>query len=219
MFGEKLRVKIDTIIQSGEHASYSDSGSYLDALKLRNLELQERVAQNIGAAQERMKASYDKKAKVSSNIYPGDWVLVKDEARTNTLAPLFMGPWLVVERLGVNVHLIELKSKRKQTVHLNRCKLSPNRNLSVEYDELALYTDSPCFPESEVRDIEEVGGQVSEEDTINTELESISPVPRRSTRMRREPDRYGDMEVYWQNKGNQETEGAKGGTSEGEGEL
>ena len=110
MFGDKLRVKIDTIIPSEEHTSYPDTASYCEALKLSNLKLQERVSHNIGAAQERMKMSYDRRSK-SSNISPGDWVLVKDEARANTLAPLFLGPWLVVERQGVNVHLINLKTK------------------------------------------------------------------------------------------------------------
>ena len=57
MFGEKLRLKIDTIIPSDKHTSYPDTGSYCEALKFKNIELQDRVAHNIGNAQERMKMS------------------------------------------------------------------------------------------------------------------------------------------------------------------
>ena len=63
-----------------------------------NEELCEKVAFKTDIAQGRIKKYYDKGAK-ASEIGPGDWVLVKDECRPNTLAPLFKGPWLVVERL------------------------------------------------------------------------------------------------------------------------
>ena len=62
------------------------------------------MAENIENAQERMKSVYDRKAK-TSEIRPGDWVLLKDQVRTNALSPLFTGPWLVAERFGVNLHL------------------------------------------------------------------------------------------------------------------
>ena len=137
-----------------------------------------------------MKMSYDRRSK-SSNISPRDWVLVKDESRANTLAPLFLGPWLVVERQGVNVHLINLKTKRKRVVHLNRCKLSPNRESSEEFDERILYDNHV---------LELIDEDVSEEKTEH--LESTAPGLRRSIRIRREPDRYDDMEVYWHNRGN-----------------
>ena len=66
-------------------------------------------------------------------------------------------------------------------------------------------------------ELEMVDEHVSEEASEYAELESNSGL--RSTRVRREPDRYGDMDVYWHNKGNQGTEGMKRGNFEGEGEL
>ena len=40
----------------------------------------------------------DKKVR-PGNIVPGDWVLVRDEARSNILAPFYLGSWLVAEKL------------------------------------------------------------------------------------------------------------------------
>ena len=50
----------------------------------------------------------------------------------------------------------------------------------------------------------ELGKDGTEQDGDNSVLgtETVSYGPRRSTRNRKEPDRYGDFEVYWQNRGN-----------------
>eukprot|EP00800_Vazella_pourtalesii_P008634 TRINITY_DN2238_c0_g1_i4.p1 TRINITY_DN2238_c0_g1~~TRINITY_DN2238_c0_g1_i4.p1 ORF type:complete len:124 (-),score=15.27 TRINITY_DN2238_c0_g1_i4:21-392(-) len=104
MFGERLRGGIDIVLPPGEHATYSDLTSYVEDAKSRDVEIQGKVAENIENAQERMKSVYDRKAK-TSEIRPGDWVLLKDQVRTNALSPLFTGPWLVAERFGVNLHL------------------------------------------------------------------------------------------------------------------
>ena len=139
-----------------------------------------------------MKDVYDKKTK-ASNILPGDWVLIKDETRQNTLEPMFTGPWLVVERFGVDVHLNDPSSERSQIVHLNRCKPS---STEINESQLGIYpqsSDSPGEP-NEIDDeiILSRNSQCHQEDV--TEL-------RRSGRLRRDPDRYGDMEVYWHNRG------------------
>ena len=78
MFGERLRGGIDTVLPPGEHATYSDLTSYVEDAKSRDVEIQGKVAENIENAQERMKSVYDRKAK-TSEIRPGDWVLLKDQ--------------------------------------------------------------------------------------------------------------------------------------------
>ena len=65
-----------------------------------------------------MKATYDKKSRASI-IGPGDWVLIRDETRNNALAPLYLSPWLVAEKLDVNLNLVDPSPGRKKLVHLN----------------------------------------------------------------------------------------------------
>ena len=155
--------------------------------------LHEKVSRNVDHAQSRMKEMYDEKAR-PSNIGPGDWVLVRDESRSNTLAPLYLGPWLVAEKLGFNLDLIEPRSGRKKIVHLNRCELSPrNRELTTESDIPTCESENHSSMEL---DQVEIGVGDTESDVDNAE-------PRRSTRIRRDSDRFGEFQCYWQNKGNQ----------------
>ena len=142
------------------------------------------MANNIEHAQEKMKTSYDQKTK-SSDILPGDWVLVRDEMISSSLAPLYLGPWIVVERLGVNLNLVDPSSERKKIMHLNRCKLSPrNRELTGDVSLPTSYSG-----ESEYRqiDIKKMG---TEEDSLLS-TDAASEGPRRSTRKRKEPNRFG----------------------------
>ena len=84
-------------------------------------ELYEKVATNTDIAQDRMKKYYDKGTK-ESEIRAGHWVLVKDECRSNTLSPLFKGPWLVVEKREGNLHIGDQSSAKTRVVLVNRCK-------------------------------------------------------------------------------------------------
>ena len=133
-----------------------------------------------------MKKYYDHGTKVS-DIRAGDWVLVKDECRQDTLAPIFKGPYLVAERRDVNLHLSHPTSSKTRVIHINRCRKAelPSHN-----------TDSTEEP-----------GSDTELDTHDTNLEVETPGPhmsdvetpfqgdqqlRRSTRLRRPPQWYGD---------------------------
>ena len=124
MYGSQLRTKIDSAIPLMETKVYPDMDTYLDTMQRDNEELYERVASNTGIAQDRMKSNYDKGAK-ESGVVPGDWVLVKDECRPNTLAPLFKGPWLVAEKRDGNLHISDQNSAKTRVVHVNRCKKAP----------------------------------------------------------------------------------------------
>ena len=202
MFGEKLRSKVDTIIPQAGHSTYDNPSSYIEAACPNNLELNEIVSKNIDHAQSKMKATYDKKSRAST-IGTGDWVLIKDETRNNTLAPLYLGPWLVAEKLDVNLNLVDPSSGRKKLVHLNRCKLSP-RNMELTNESDSHIYDSDGHPSMELDQVE-IGIGDSEVDITG---------PRRSSRIRRDPDRYGDFEYSWRNKGNQSSNGDFGGEGE-----
>ena len=171
-----------------------------------NLELHEKVAQNIEHSQDRMKATYDKKTR-STDVRPGDWVLVRDETRSSALAPLYLGPWLVVEKLGVNLNLIDPGSERKKIVHMNRCKLSRQNRESIE--ELTVSNSYGGDHASEELDY------VETEEDAGADM-TVREGPRRSNRFRRDPGRYGDFEGYWHNRGNQKSIDR---IFEGEGEM
>ena len=83
----------------------------------------ERVAGNTDKTRDKMKKNYDHGSKVSE-ISPGDWALVKDEAQTDYMSPMYRGPWKVLDRNGVNVHLKVPGLGGTRVVHLNRCKSS-----------------------------------------------------------------------------------------------
>ena len=155
MFGEKLRGKVDAVIHYAEHTSYDDPTSYCEAVSPRNVELYDRIAENIDRAQKKMKTAYDRKTS-PSDAQSGDWVLVKDETRRSSLAPLYVGPWLVVERVGVNLSLVDPSSKRKKIVHLNRCKITP-RNGDLSEQNPPMYNSENLTVNSE--DIERVDWQ------------------------------------------------------------
>ena len=61
------------------------------------------------------------------SLGPGDWIWIKDEARPSCLSPMFKGPWMVIERRGVNLQISDLEGGRTQVVHLNRCRKASQR--------------------------------------------------------------------------------------------
>ena len=48
---------------------------------------------------------------------------MRDQARTRSLDPVFIGPYKVISRNGANVLIKESRSGKGKWVHLNRCKL------------------------------------------------------------------------------------------------
>ena len=67
-----------------------------------------------------MKKYYDHGTK-ASDIAPGDFVLVKDEYRADTLASIFKGPWSVIERSDASLHVSDPNTGKTRDVHINRC--------------------------------------------------------------------------------------------------
>ena len=66
----------------------------------------------------------------------GDWVLIEDKARIDALEPMYKGPWLVMERKGVNLHVQCTNTGRKSVVSINRCKKIPPVPQSSMIEEL-----------------------------------------------------------------------------------
>ena len=72
-----------------------------------------------------MKKFYDRNS-ARCDIKEGDWVVLKKQPRRNALSPLFDGPWMVVKRVGSNVHLRNHERGTIRIVHLNKCKKIPH---------------------------------------------------------------------------------------------
>ena len=106
------------------HESFTNTSDYYKTKKGRNKELYEEVASNLETAREKMSRYYGRGTR-RTDVEERDWVLLKDEARSDSLAPLYRGPWHVAEKRGVNVHLSVPGVSSMRVVHLNRCKRAP----------------------------------------------------------------------------------------------
>ena len=151
----------------------------------------ESVAGNMDMARDKMKRNYDHGSKVS-DISPGDWALVKDEARTDSLSPMYRRPWKVLERNGVNVHLKVPGLGGTRVVNLNRCKNSP-APVGGTNDRAEDGAGSASQSEGQASQPNAEDGN-SGDTYPEEELRDITPElePRRSTKQRRVPDRYGE---------------------------
>ena len=162
-----------------------------------------------------MERNYNRGSKCGE-IESGDWVWLRNDARSNSLSPLYRGPWLVVDRQGVNLRLSDLKGKESQYVHLNRCKkadhflpygsdedrssearegsyrstrvdLNPTNDINIET------TRVPVDGEEISADASVRYGQDGQEPQLPDSQDDREIVGlRRSSRIRKEPDRYGE---------------------------
>ena len=128
MFGSRLRTKIPSI----ETGGYTDMDTYHEKAARDNANLYQKVTANTEDAQRRMKRYYDQGTSVSK-INPGDWVLVKDECRIDSLSPIFKGPWRVVERWDGNVRISDPCSAKTRVIHINLCKKSDPRTMGAKF--------------------------------------------------------------------------------------
>ena len=125
----------------------------------------------------------------------GDWVLIEDKARIDALEPMYKGPWLVMERKGVNLHVQCTNTGRKSVVHINRCNKIPPVPQSSMVEEL------PGADELYNLGEEDPGGSSEASPSDVKQIEGLSgdhgPAPlRRSTRDRKKPLRFRDPLLY-----------------------
>ena len=95
-----------------------DIDTYYKRVTQSNTSIQSKVSEIIERAQQDMKKYYDHGTRISE-IAPGDFVLVKDECRQDTLVPMFRDPWPVIERRDANLYIIDPNTR---VVDINRCK-------------------------------------------------------------------------------------------------
>ena len=174
--------------------------NYCDELEKTLKDVQVSITTKINEAQRRQKQSYDDRNSVNQSkpFKKGDRVWLNDQAVPKGLCRKFhlhwAGPYVVLSQLGnTNYHIKpEFGTGQAKVVHRNRLKLAKGKQ-TVE--------DHPPVSHSE----EENPGtsllinepEVRHRDTPEEEL-PIDPQPtilRRSTRCRRQPERYADYNL------------------------
>ena len=108
--------------------SFRDIQSYCEHVEEERKVVHERVHENVMNSQRRMEKNYNRGTK-DSEIDSGDWVWLRNEARQHSFSPMFRGPWLVIERRGVNLQLADSEGAKTQLMHLNRCKKASSQTI------------------------------------------------------------------------------------------
>ena len=176
-----------TLIDGENMSTKGLSGNYCDELEQTLRKVHKHVANNISLAQKRQKKDYDKATKVeSTQLKPGDRVWLNSKAipkwKSRKFHQEWTGPYEVLRQLGrVNYHIkSEVGKAKTKVVHQNRLKrLESHSN-------------------SELPKINELNEPVithHEEEQLTVPHETPTTVRglRRSTRVRRQPDRYQDF--------------------------
>ena len=131
MYASSLRTRADAIFPGIKPDSFRDIQSYCEHVEEARIVVHGRVYENVMNSQRRMEKSYNRETK-DSVIESGYWVWLRNEARQHGLSPMYRGPWLVIERRGVNLRLADSEGAETQLVHLNRCKKATRTRSSKE---------------------------------------------------------------------------------------
>ena len=208
MYASQLRTKADAIFPFNRPSDFRDIESYCRHAEEARKEIDKVVHENIVDSQQRMERNYNRGAKVC-DIQSGDLVWLRDEARRHSLSPMYRGPWMVTERRGVNIRLVGSDGVEGQFVHVDRCKkashIPPDRMIERTRESLDGEGGTSTRTElEEPREMliaeEEVSSQASElpEDCLGADQTSEEKIvekgtaTRKSSRRRKEPDRYGE---------------------------
>ena len=132
MHGARLRSKADCVFPVERPSDFSDVQSYCQHAEEARKMIDRNVWENILGSQQRMERNYIQGTK-NSEIESSDWVWLKDEARSSCLSPMFKGPWVVIEKRGVNLQISDLNGGQTHVVYLNRCKKT-SRSLAAPDD-------------------------------------------------------------------------------------
>ena len=147
------------------------------------------AAENIARAKSQAKRYYDRNTLGKPTGVSVTYHFVKEFPRGDGLAPTYIGPYEVCETNYLNVKI--KRGKRYSWVHLNDCKLVPEESpefsrihLEENIDEPEANPSPAKVTEGEITEhvsVDEIGVPSAEQRTM-----------RRSTRIRREPERFGD---------------------------
>ena len=219
MYGVRLRTRADAVFPHSEEVNFSDVPSYCACSKQSREGISQSVVENIEYSQELMRRIYDRGSK-ETDVKSRDWVWLRNDARTHSLSPMFRGPWLVLDRRSVNVHLSDPSGNLKAVVHLNRCKkaakpsyLDGDRSFPylTTYASEGVSTGATCDSGNGANASGQQHADVMEyiDAVPKSEVESGEALRegdetdtlRRSSRQRKEPEWYGERVVWPSSKG------------------
>ena len=131
-YGRQPRSPIDAWCRGMEPNERNSHGEYLDLLQRKQAELNALARENIGRNLDRSRQRQNER-RVSSGVTKGDFVMLRNDARHDSLDPRYDGPFEVTDRRGPDVKLdirreVRDRTGRQQTrhrnkwAHLDRCK-------------------------------------------------------------------------------------------------
>ena len=133
-YGRQPRSPVDAWCRGLELGKRNSHGEYVDSLKNKQAEMNAIAQENIARSLERARELRNK-GRVESIVAKGDMVMVRNNARHDSLDPRFYGPYEVMDRKGPDVKIripkgnkwerggeLQYTRYKKKWVHLDRCK-------------------------------------------------------------------------------------------------
>ena len=190
---------IDALIETLSLSVTDSHEHHLERLKERKDELNRIVRENDELSKVKRQSRYDKNAR-RAEIEPGDFILERNETRTDSLDVRYKGPFEVVARRGANLKI--KRDRGSKWVHANRCKLyegeGNDMNITIPgtISEESGVTEANIEPEepaqSEGAAEVEVETDGTTENYGNTEATGITIEQRRYPKRDRKPKSYED---------------------------
>ena len=152
--------------------------------------------------QDAMKRTFDKGRK-ETTVAKGDYVYLRNDAKSDSLDSRFNGPFLVVKADPPNV-TVDMGDGRRRTAHLNRCKVtsrdanSPYRTVSSD----GTQQEHLCAPQFEPDEADEANTTERSSEQIQ-DLPMLgadpagTPTVTRHGRIIQKPLRYRDTLIVW----------------------
>ena len=120
MYGYKPELPLTLMRSSHEADAKVSPKTFVEELKNKLSDTWKSVGEKIEKEKEKRNEYYNRSTRDVS-AEEGDYVYLKDHARSHSLSPKFGGPYRIIWRRGANVK-VEIADKEK-VVHLNNCKV------------------------------------------------------------------------------------------------
>ena len=156
--------------------------------------------------QDAMKRTFDKGRK-ETTVAKGDYVYLRNDAKSDSLDSRYNGPFLVVNADPPNV-TVDMGDGRRRTVHLNRCKVtsrdanSPYRTVSSDGTQQE-HLSAPQFEPDEADEAnttERSSEQIQDLPMLGADPAG-TPTVTRHGRVIQKPLRYRDTLIIWPTRG------------------
>ncbi|KAK7485181.1 hypothetical protein BaRGS_00023591 [Batillaria attramentaria] len=199
MFGREITLPIDLMYDADPTSTTPCPVEYVEWIRQAAQENFERVRDCLERSAQRQKRNYDKGA-VQRHFAVGDWVLrfYPPNLNKSKLNPKYIGPYLVTAKLSeVTYRVQRSRHSNPLVLHADHLKRFHSESLPASWlpkvDKIADNTrdqaNQTCFGDGDT------DTETSEDEATSPGLDTALPLPvdlpRRSSRIRRPPARFG----------------------------